>query len=123
MGAYRSPISSFSTTELLEEIIRRKNADEGPPVQKWCDDCAHFVTLLGAGESYNPCMKGHAMSFRMPDDLDDEWGFFRRVCGDRCARGDPIREDSSSVKRAIRNGSKTIIKGYPKSIKRPPKEP
>jgi hypothetical protein len=83
------PFSHFSTDELLAEIIRRRNAraTRGPIVQ--CDKCAHFVPSETeyANDAYNPCAKKHEMSFRMPDPeagpLDDDWGFFRRVCADR----------------------------------------
>lgn len=76
--------AAFTTDELLAEIVRRRNArvDRRPIVP--CDQCQHFKTSETRydDDTYNPCSKGHVMSFRMPDSNDD-WGHYRRVCADR----------------------------------------
>lgn len=80
-------LAAFSEDELMAELVRRRNAraDRRPIVQ--CDRCKHFKTSETRydDDTYNPCSKGHAMSFRMPDDgpSDSDWGFYRRVCADR----------------------------------------
>lgn len=84
-------LAKFTTDELLAEIVRRRNArvSRRPIVQ--CDKCQHFKTSETRydDDTYNPCIKGHAMSFRQPEadygppDANDDWGFYRRVCADR----------------------------------------
>lgn len=80
-------LARFTVDELLEELARRRRtSDAERPVSEWCDDCAHFRTWTGKGDApdnFNPCTKGHAMSFRVPADYGDPWGFYRRVCADR----------------------------------------
>lgn len=80
-------LSDFSTDQLLAEIVRRRNARVSQqPIVK-CDECRHFVFFKGVGDSpdsYNPCAKRHVMSFRVPEDeIDDDWGYYLRVCADR----------------------------------------
>lgn len=81
----------FSTDELLAEIVRRRNARVSRrPIVK-CDGCKHFQTSETRydDDTYNPCQKGHEMSFRFPEaddgpaDCNDDWGYYRRVCPDR----------------------------------------
>ena len=89
-------LKSFSTAQLLEELARREEARaRRKPVDDWCDDCRHFVpwgSLKGPRsempDDYNPCSKGHQMSFREPETMADCYGnsgFYRRVCVDRMA--------------------------------------
>jgi len=81
-----SPLREATEDELLEELTRRRNARQTTRVSKFCDTCANFATKVGADDSYNPCTKGHTMSFQMPEgypDADEDWGFYRRICADR----------------------------------------
>ena len=83
-------LAKFGTDELLEEIVRRRNARIARrPIIK-CDECRHFVfEPLNAPDDYNPCAKQHVMSFRTPEaddgpsDQNDDWGHYLRVCPDR----------------------------------------
>ncbi len=84
-----SRFKEFSTDELLAEIVRRRNARiSRRPIVK-CEKCEHFTPSEKADDNYNPCSKGHTMSFRMceaddgPPDMNDDWGFHRNVCDDR----------------------------------------
>lgn len=89
MTAAAKSFAAFSTDELLAEIVRRRNArvSRRPIVQ--CDRCSHFKPNPEADDAYNPCSKGHEMSFRMPEADDgppeshDDWGHYRRICADR----------------------------------------
>lgn len=81
-----NPLADFSTDQLLEELVRRRNVrEQRRPVDSWCDDCAHFVVKADAGDGYNPCVRGHRMSFWHLDDGNPhgEFGFYRRICADR----------------------------------------
>lgn len=86
-----NPLTKYSTAVLLEEIARREQKrSERKPVKHWCEDCAHFKFWTAKGdppETYNPCIKGHKMSFRIPEHYNDECGYYRRICGDRSALG------------------------------------
>lgn len=81
----------FSTDELLAEIVRRRNARATRRPIVRCEDCAHFKTSDTCYDDpeYNPCAKGHEMSFRMPEaddgppEANSDWGHYRRVCADR----------------------------------------
>lgn len=62
----------------------------------YCDDCAHFVYQPAAADTddtYNPCQKGHQMSFQLPSDYqwyyDNNYGFYRPHCADRQERTAP----------------------------------
>lgn len=89
-----SKFANISTDELLAEIVRRRNARiSRRPIVK-CEECQHFkpcgMSLSDkAADAYNPCTKGHEMSFRMceaddgPPDANDDWGFYRNCCADR----------------------------------------
>ncbi len=80
-------IRSLTDDELIEELARRRNvAKKENPIEHWCHDCSHFKTKENCNDTYNPCSKGHRMSFRVPDWDYDDFGFYRRVCPDR----DPI---------------------------------
>ena len=82
-------LEQFSDDELIEEFLRRKNADDGGRRDdiRFCDQCEHFVPWSENNDPpkhYNPCSFGHEMSFRTPVGYDFvSWGFFRRVCTDR----------------------------------------
>lgn len=82
-------LADFSTDELLEEIVRRRNTVEKEEVSDWCDDCLHFRHSTSERDTRNNCTKGHAMLFMPPEDDGDECGFYRRVCADRAARPPP----------------------------------
>ncbi len=83
----RLALKDYSEEELIEELARRKNERVVAKPKQWCDQCVYFKTLPEtAPESSNPCIKGHKMQFELPDELSwtgNEWGFYRRVCGDR----------------------------------------
>lgn len=84
-------LRKFSTDALLEEMIRRANNQPIKKPEDWCHDCMHFEAWLDkvpspradCQETYNPCTKGHTMRFMVPEELDEEHGFYRRVCADR----------------------------------------
>lgn len=93
------PLSSFTDQQLLEELARRaadKAAGSDQP-KRWCEACRHYRTLprsipIGSREeqSYNPCTKGHAMEFQMPDGYEFyDYGYYRLVCGDRSDLDEP----------------------------------
>lgn len=79
-----NPLGRFSVDQLLEELSRRRqeSAERRPIIH--CDTCANFITKADADDNYNPCSKGHKMSFRMPDGLTfpnpEEWGYYKAVC-------------------------------------------
>ena len=89
-----SKLSEYSDDELFEELIRRRNADDGGRRDyiSFCDHCEHFVPWSESSDppqKYNPCSFGHDMNFRTPTGYDDvSWGFFRRVCPDRLNKED-----------------------------------
>jgi len=79
-------LAAFSDDELIEELARRKNARAVAAPEHWCHDCRNCLTWRGRGEppnTFNPCSKGHTMQFIVPEEMDDEWGYYRRVCADR----------------------------------------
>ncbi len=85
-----NPLSKFTTDELMEEIVRRRNDHKEAQPKKWCHDCRNFKPWDGpikidAPDNYNPCGKGHKMTFSCPpsDYTGDGTGFHRRVCEDR----------------------------------------
>lgn len=91
-----NPLKGLSDEELLEELCRRQRVrterDERLAF-KPCEECKHYVFWIKGGDpptDYNGCAKGHEMKFRMPtsgDPRSEEYGFYRRVCGDREPRG------------------------------------
>lgn len=56
---------------------------------EYCDHCDSFLPWTSnkpIPDSYNPCIKGHKMQFRSPDEHNwtgEDWGFFRPRCADR----------------------------------------
>ena len=81
-------LDAFTDDQLLEEVIRRRNADDTAHRGDimFCDQCEHFVPWTEKAEvpkKYNPCSFGHDMQFRTPIGYENDWGFFRRVCPDR----------------------------------------
>lgn len=86
-----NPLAKFSTDALLEELARRRRVrSERQPIAHWCEDCKHFKFWTAKSDppdTYNPCSKGHTMSFRQPEDYGDEMGYYRRVCADRARMG------------------------------------
>lgn len=89
-----NPLAKFSTAVLLEEISRREQQRaERKPVKHWCEDCKNFrfwTKNSDPPDTYNPCSKGHKMSFRVPEtmsDVDNDSGYYRRICTDRAGMG------------------------------------
>lgn len=83
------PLASFTDEQLLEELIRRRNARTVATPKHWCHDCRNFVAwdeVRRKGEmpdDFNPCTKGHEMKFIVPQEIGDEHGFYLSVCADR----------------------------------------
>lgn len=81
----------YSTSQLIEELARRANCVTTQKPRHWCHDCNNFVAWCDKVpaprkeclENYNPCTKGHAMRFMVPEEYDDEYGFYLPVCADR----------------------------------------
>lgn len=93
-----NPLAKFSTAVLLEEIARREQQRaERKPIKDWCEDCKHFKFWTKSSDppdDYNPCSKGHKMSFRVPEtmsDVDNDSGYYRRICTDRAGMGKEVR--------------------------------
>ncbi len=89
---YQDPMNlrRYSTAQLIEELARRANGRQTKQPKKWCHDCTHFMAWVDGKtpnmpcpDTYNPCTKGHAMQFMAPEEMDDEYGFYLRVCPDR----------------------------------------
>jgi hypothetical protein len=85
------PLKHFTDDQLIEELVRRRNKrrDAGQ-VEQWCHDCTNFVAWNEADrkgrpmpDDFNPCTKGHKMAFVTPEDIGDDYGYYRRVCADR----------------------------------------
>lgn len=80
-------LESFTTDELLGEIVRRRNAEEDREPIIPCDDCIHFLTVEPdkvIPKNWVCCGKRHKQSFRLPtSETDTNWGFYKRVCPDR----------------------------------------
>lgn len=82
-------LRKFGTDQLIEELARRHNKAPVAKPKHWCHDCDHFVAWNDKprkGEmpdAFNACTKGHTMKFVAPEDFDDEYGFYLRVCADR----------------------------------------
>lgn len=83
------PLKSFTDDQLIEELARRRNERTVATPEHWCHDCRNFVAWADAPrkgpmpDDYNPCAKGHRMQFVVPMEIDDEYGYYRRVCADR----------------------------------------
>lgn len=82
------PLKDYTEVELIEELARRAANREKSKPKKWCSNCSNFKCWKGVGndvpEEYNPCTKGHKMSFAMPEyETDDDYGFYRGICADR----------------------------------------
>lgn len=82
-------LRDYTLSELAAEIRRRqdrRNSLDTPRL--WCSECVHFKAWEGRGDppdDYNPCSKGHKMSFQCPphDYTGDSTGFHRPRCRDR----------------------------------------
>jgi hypothetical protein len=81
-------LADIPTAELREEIARQERTPRKSKFKN-CDECWHFVPWTGTIEppkNYNPCRKGHIMSFRSPANYGDtDWGFHLIGCPDRCS--------------------------------------
>jgi hypothetical protein len=90
--AARNVLSQFTTDQLLEEVVRRRNERKDVGDVEPCDECRHFVFWTAAGDvpkDYNPCNQGKRMNFHMPGDGEDPHssiGYYRRVCASRLPR-------------------------------------
>jgi hypothetical protein len=113
----------FGTDQLIEELARRQN--EAPIVTpaNWCHDCANYVAWNDAPrktempDNFNACTKGHPMKFVAPEDMDDEYGFYRTVCADRAmAATKPTAPDEAGTR-----GAFLAAKPRPKAPALPPK--
>lgn len=90
---YRDPmrLRDYTTNQLIEELARRANGKATKHPEHWCHDCSHYTAWLDrtptprkdCPEDYNPCTKGHPMHFVAPEEIGDEYGFYRHVCADR----------------------------------------
>lgn len=91
MAADPMRLRQYTRSQLIEELARRANAQDTRRPKRWCHDCAHYATWGDlhpkleheCPDDYNPCMKGHAMKFCVPEEYDDEYGFYLHVCADR----------------------------------------
>lgn len=81
-------LSEYSDIQLRNELAARAaQRNPKPRPFKPCDNCRHFVFHRGSSDpppDFNPCARGHRMSFRQPQDYQDEdWGHYRDPCADR----------------------------------------
>ena len=82
-------LAEATTAQLVEELARRMNriARDEPP-SHWCDECIYFrlgTRYQAERKDWNPCSKGHAMEFYVPQPHDgpETFGYFLDVCADR----------------------------------------
>lgn len=80
-------LSDYTDEDLIEELAgRERKRRERAPIKN-CDECGNFkpwAVPRDPPDDYNPCQMGHRMSFKEPDSPTTlDWGFYRRVCGDR----------------------------------------
>lgn len=89
---YADPMKlrSYTTDQLLEELVRRRNKSAEQRPKRYCDDCSHYVAWVDGKtpaakmpDGYNACSKGHKMLFHAPQDYGDDFGFYMRTCADR----------------------------------------
>lgn len=92
-GRLEALLEGFTTDELLDEVARRARAlrakVEGETL---CEGCTHVVYWKGRRDppdNFNPCGLGHALEFKMPEDMPDEdYGFYRPGgCKERVEQG------------------------------------
>jgi hypothetical protein len=80
-------LSGYSSDELLEELVKRRNNQETEEVVSWCHDCVNFKAGTPETPKNKLCSFRHKMNFRVPRDIgeahDGEYGYYRRVCKDR----------------------------------------
>lgn len=88
----RKMLAQFTTDQLLEEIVRRREDRKDIGDVQPCDECRHFKFWIASGEApkdYNPCELGNRMRFHMAGDGEDPHssiGYYRRVCVSRSPR-------------------------------------
>lgn len=90
-------LSEVPESELLAELVRRRNREPDEQIHPWCDQCAHFKAYDGRGDPparYNPCKKGHKMLFWMPRGWESPecYGYYIPVCADRKPIHEAVRE-------------------------------
>lgn len=89
-------MSAIRRLELSTAVFVQANPFEEPEEPKEpaflpCDECRHFIPEQAGilDPKYNPCQRGHAMKFIMPDKIHstseeaDAWGFHLPGCPDR----------------------------------------
>lgn len=86
-------LRTFSTDQLIEELVRRRNERDATRPRHWCEECAHFIpwsngetpeaSMASVPDAYNPCEVGHTMRFQMPKEITDDYGHYRTICADR----------------------------------------
>lgn len=92
--AARKILAQFTTDQLLEEVVRRRNERKDVGDVEPCDQCRHFkfwTANLDPPKDYNPCDLGKRMSFHIAGDGEDPHsgiGYYRRVCESRLSRED-----------------------------------
>jgi hypothetical protein len=91
----RRVLANFTASELMAEIIRRRDVRVARRPIVNCETCRHFTpgpaADVDAEVPYNPCALGNEMNFRAPDpddgppDSNPDWGFYLIGCKDRNA--------------------------------------
>lgn len=90
--AVRKILAQFTTEQLLEEVVRRRNERKDVGDVEPCDECRHFKFWTADSDppkDYNPCDLGERMSFHIAgegEDPDSSIGYYRRVCPSRMSR-------------------------------------
>jgi len=90
--AAKKLLAQFTTDQLLEEVVRRRNERKDVGDVQPCDECRHFKFWTDTDEApkdYNPCELGMRMSFHMAgygEDPHSGIGYYRRVCASRLPR-------------------------------------
>lgn len=89
----RRVLANFTSSELMDEITRRREVRVTRRQIVNCEKCSHFTPNpaadVDAAVPYNPCSRGHQMNFRAPDpddgppDSNPDWGFYLIGCKDR----------------------------------------
>lgn len=85
-------LMEYSDEALMNELSRRiaDRRNDERTTHVWCDRCVHFEIWdkpgrahLAMPNDYNPCTKRHRMRFQTPDEIGDDYGFYRIGCRDR----------------------------------------
>lgn len=90
--AAKKILAQFTTDQLSEEVVRRRNERKDVGDVEPCDQCRHFkfwTADLDPPKDYKPCDLGKRMSFHMAGEGEDPHsgiGYYRRVCPSRMSR-------------------------------------